>query len=46
MNCVCGHAEFLHTTLGCLKWHQGCGCVQYLPDDGTDGYRPYWGEPT
>jgi hypothetical protein len=34
--CVCGHAEFLHTSLGCLKWFRGCGCASYHPDDGSD----------
>lgn len=43
--CVCGHAEFLHTSVGCLKWFLNCGCVAYEPDDGTDGYQPYWGQP-
>lgn len=34
--CVCGHAEFLHTSIGCLKWFLSCGCTSYEPDDGTD----------
>lgn len=35
--CLCGHAEFLHTNTGCLKWFLGCNCDAFVYDDGTDG---------
>lgn len=40
MKCVCGHAEFLHTNCGCLKWFLGCGCPAYQPEDGNEHGGP------
>lgn len=34
MSCVCGHAEFLHSDKGCMKFFLGCNCVTYEADDG------------
>lgn len=33
MSCVCGHAEFLHTSCGCLKWFLGCDCEAFEAEE-------------
>lgn len=36
--CVCGHQDWEHFARSgeCISGGSACGCVEYVPDDGTE----------
>jgi hypothetical protein len=45
-DCICGHPYRVHLmrmTGECVHLGHDCGCMQYTPDDGSDGDTRYPG---